>query len=228
MLSYGSRIGSGVRLWCYRHVPGLAPAARFAYRFVAGHRTLASVLTRRSGEKVNSLFAGPPITMRATWFLRLLGIDLPHRILVLLEPGRRIDRSRRHSARGALVRRAAKSVRDRSVPNLPDALLVQRQRFVPAFVVRQRSGTESVAHSADRAAFLSASIVVPLSLAERGGPGLYELPMGLPAFGSWLSQHLPGAIPTPSIAALIKVQSPPGRIFYSAGSCSDSCSCPAW
>ncbi len=155
-------------------------------------------------------------------------VGLPHRILLLLESDRRLDRSRRHSARGALVRRTAKSVRGRSVPNLPYALLVQRQRSLFALVVRSRSGIESVAHSANRAGGLSASAVDPLSLAERGGPGLYELPMGLPAFGSWISQHLPGAIPAPSVATLSKSRFLPGRIFCSFGSCSGSCSCPAW
>ena len=46
MLSYGSRTGSGFGLWCYDHVPGLAGAARYGYRFVAGRRALASTLTK--------------------------------------------------------------------------------------------------------------------------------------------------------------------------------------
>jgi predicted DCC family thiol-disulfide oxidoreductase YuxK len=74
MLSYESRIGSGFGLWCYGKIPGFAPAARCAYRLVAGHRALASALTRAlwgSGEKA---VCRPTYYHARSWFLRLLGL----------------------------------------------------------------------------------------------------------------------------------------------------------
>src|SRR5271165_5374073 len=41
-----------------------------------------------------------------------------------------------------------------------------------------------------------------LSFALRGWPGLHELPVGLSAFGSRLSQHLPGTGSLPPIETL--------------------------
>jgi predicted DCC family thiol-disulfide oxidoreductase YuxK len=74
MLSYGSGIGSGFGLWCYRHLPGFAPAARSGYRFVANHRGLASALTKALwGKGENAVCRATYYTAR-TWFLRLLGV----------------------------------------------------------------------------------------------------------------------------------------------------------
>ncbi len=203
-------IGSGFGLWCYRQVPGFAAATRYGYRFVAGHRSLASALTKALWGKRRGCCLPPYLLQCAYLVSSAARIGLLNRILVLLEPGRRIDRSRRNSAGGALAGRTAESVRDGSVPIIPDALLVQSRRFVPAFSVCSRSRTESSAYSADRATFLSDSVVGPLSFAQRGGAGLYELSMGLPASGSRFSQHLPGAIPTLSIATLSKSHLPLG------------------
>src|SRR6202043_417345 len=55
-----------------------------------------------------------------------------------------------------------------------------------------------------RAPMLSDPVMGPLSFAECGGSDLYELSMGLPAFGSRLSQHFSGAVPGLPIAALSK------------------------
>ena len=74
MLNYGSRIGSGLPLWFYRHLPGLAPAARLAYRFVAGHRTLASVLIKALWGKGEFALCRPTYYHGRNFFLRLLGL----------------------------------------------------------------------------------------------------------------------------------------------------------
>ena len=73
MLSYRSGAGSGLALWCYRHLPGYAAIARFGYRVVARHRELASLVT-------TALWgSGEDAVCRSTYyharrcFLRLLG-----------------------------------------------------------------------------------------------------------------------------------------------------------
>jgi predicted DCC family thiol-disulfide oxidoreductase YuxK len=74
MLSYGSRIGSGFGLWCYGRVPGFATLARQGYRFVAGHRALASTLTIGLWGKGEDAVCRPTYYNSRTWFLRLLGL----------------------------------------------------------------------------------------------------------------------------------------------------------
>jgi lipase maturation factor 1 len=74
MLSYGSRFGSGFGLWCYDHVPGFAAMARMGYRFVAGHRGLASSLTTALWGKGEDAVCRPTYYHGRTWFLRLLGL----------------------------------------------------------------------------------------------------------------------------------------------------------
>lgn len=74
MLSYEGRAGSGVGLWCYGKVPGFAPAARFAYRWVTGHRPLASTVTRLLWGSSESAVCRPTYYHARSWFLRLLGL----------------------------------------------------------------------------------------------------------------------------------------------------------
>jgi lipase maturation factor 1 len=74
MLSYGSRIGSGFGLWCYRRVPGLAAAAQYGYRLVASHRTLASALTKALWGNREDAVCRPTYYNARTWFLRSLGL----------------------------------------------------------------------------------------------------------------------------------------------------------
>jgi lipase maturation factor 1 len=74
MLGYGSRIGSGLGLRCYRQVPGFAALARGGYRFVAGHRLLASSLTKALWGKGEDAVCRPTYYHARTWFLRLLGL----------------------------------------------------------------------------------------------------------------------------------------------------------
>ena len=47
-LNWGDRPGflSKSAWWMYRHVPGFAPFTEICYRFVAGHRTFFSAITR--------------------------------------------------------------------------------------------------------------------------------------------------------------------------------------
>lgn len=47
-LNWGDHPGflSKFGLWTYQHVPGFAPLAEAGYRFVAGHRTFFSAVTR--------------------------------------------------------------------------------------------------------------------------------------------------------------------------------------
>jgi predicted DCC family thiol-disulfide oxidoreductase YuxK len=74
MLNYGSGIGSGFGLWCYRRVPGFAAAARHGYRFVAGHRTFASGLTKALWGKGEDAVCRPTYYNARAWFLRLIGL----------------------------------------------------------------------------------------------------------------------------------------------------------
>jgi hypothetical protein len=74
MLSYERRAGSGIGLWCYDKVPGLAPVARFAYRLVTGHRLLASSLTRLFWGSSDTAVCRPTYYHARSWFLRLLGL----------------------------------------------------------------------------------------------------------------------------------------------------------
>ncbi|MBV9105936.1 MAG: lipase maturation factor family protein [Verrucomicrobia bacterium] len=74
MLSYGSRIGSGFGLWCYQQVPGFASAARFGYRLVAGHREIASALTKTLWGRDEYAVCRPTYYIARTLFLRLLGL----------------------------------------------------------------------------------------------------------------------------------------------------------
>jgi lipase maturation factor 1 len=74
MLSYERRTGSGIGLWCYGKVPGFAPAARVAYRWVAGHRPLASALTRALWGSGENAVCRPTYYQARSWFLRLLGL----------------------------------------------------------------------------------------------------------------------------------------------------------
>jgi predicted DCC family thiol-disulfide oxidoreductase YuxK len=63
--------GRGWPLWLYEHVPGVAPASRFAYRQVASHRPL---LSRVSGWLWGPALV-PPGERFTTWlFLRLLAV----------------------------------------------------------------------------------------------------------------------------------------------------------
>jgi predicted DCC family thiol-disulfide oxidoreductase YuxK len=74
VLSYGSRIGSGFGLWCYEHVPGFAAAARSGYRLVAGHRNIASALTKALWGRGEYAVCRPTYYIARTLFLRLLGL----------------------------------------------------------------------------------------------------------------------------------------------------------
>jgi lipase maturation factor 1 len=74
MLSYRSQFGSGFGLWCYRHIPVFAGAARFGYRTVARHRELASVITTQLWGKSENAVCRPTYYNARTWFLRLLGL----------------------------------------------------------------------------------------------------------------------------------------------------------
>ena len=57
--------------WSYNHVPGFAPISEAVYKFIAGHRTFGSVMTRLLwGSDVQ-----PPTYFAARrWFLRALGL----------------------------------------------------------------------------------------------------------------------------------------------------------
>src|ERR1700722_16186505 len=70
--------------------------------------------------------------------------------------------------------------------------------------MRRRSRSESAPRNADRAFSLSGVALDPLSLAQRGRPGLYEFSVGLSPFGSRLSEHLPRNISVPSLSAIPK------------------------
>jgi predicted DCC family thiol-disulfide oxidoreductase YuxK len=74
VLSYGSRIGSGFGLWCYRQVPGFGAASRYGYRFVADHRSLAANVTKMLWGKGEDALCRPTYFHARTWFLRALGL----------------------------------------------------------------------------------------------------------------------------------------------------------
>ena len=74
MLSYGSRIGSGFGLWCYRQIPGFGAAARIGYRFVAVHRPLASAVTKALWGEGEDAVCRPTFYHARVWFLRVLGL----------------------------------------------------------------------------------------------------------------------------------------------------------
>jgi lipase maturation factor 1 len=73
MLSYRSGAGSGLALWCYRHLPGYAAVARFGYGVVARHRKLASIVTTALWGKGEEALFRPAYYHARRWFLRLLG-----------------------------------------------------------------------------------------------------------------------------------------------------------
>jgi predicted DCC family thiol-disulfide oxidoreductase YuxK len=74
MLSRGSQIGSGLAYWCYRHIPGYAPAARLGYRFVACYRNLASIVTTILWGRSEEAVCRPVYFHAQRWFLRLVGL----------------------------------------------------------------------------------------------------------------------------------------------------------
>jgi predicted DCC family thiol-disulfide oxidoreductase YuxK len=74
MLSYGSQAGSGLALWCYRRVPGYAPAARLGYRVIARHRRLASMITTILWGAGEEAVCRPTYFRAERWFLRLVGL----------------------------------------------------------------------------------------------------------------------------------------------------------
>ncbi|MBV8141024.1 MAG: lipase maturation factor family protein [Verrucomicrobia bacterium] len=74
MLSYGPQIGSGFGLWCCARVPGFAPASRWGYRLVAGHREIASALTKALWGSDEHAVCRPTYYIARTQFLRLLGL----------------------------------------------------------------------------------------------------------------------------------------------------------
>ncbi len=74
MLSYGSGIGNGLGLWCFRRIPGFAAATQYGYRVVANHRELASVLTKMLWGKGEDALCRPTFYHARSWFLRLLGL----------------------------------------------------------------------------------------------------------------------------------------------------------
>jgi lipase maturation factor 1 len=73
MLSYRSGLGSGLALWCYRHLPGCAAMARFGYGVVARHRELASLVTTALWGRGEEAVCRPTYYQARRCFLRLLG-----------------------------------------------------------------------------------------------------------------------------------------------------------
>ena len=75
MLSYGSRFGSGLGLWCYR--PGswfCLCGSIMGIDWLPVTAESHSLSPKRSGEKARMRFAGLPYYKARTWFLRLLGL----------------------------------------------------------------------------------------------------------------------------------------------------------
>jgi lipase maturation factor 1 len=74
MLSRGSQTGSGAAYWCYRWVPGFAPAARTGYGLVAHCRGLASIMTTLLWGRSEKAVCRPTYVDAQRWFLRLMGV----------------------------------------------------------------------------------------------------------------------------------------------------------
>src|SRR5580704_6622201 len=62
---------NGLSLWLYKHIPGCAPVAEWAYCFVARRRLAFSLLTRLLWGREGAL---PGYRLTAWVFLRLMGI----------------------------------------------------------------------------------------------------------------------------------------------------------
>ena len=132
MLSYGSRVGSGFGLWCYRQVPGFAAASQYGYRFVADHRTLAATVTQVLWGKGEDAVCRPTYFQARAWFLRVLGLIYLIAFWSFWSADRWIDWTRWNSAGGALAGRTAEPIRGGGLPIVSDALLVQCQRSFSA------------------------------------------------------------------------------------------------
>ena len=179
-------IGSGFGLWCYRQVPGFAAAARSGYRFVASHRSLASALTTGAlGKRRGCCLPAHLLTTARTWFLRLLGLIY---LIAFWSFWSQVDGLIGHD--GILpVAPWLDELRNRfgteAYRLFPTLCWFNAGDSFLHLLCGSRSRSESAAHSADRAPLLSDSVVGPLSFAQRGGPGLYELSSGITCFWKW-------------------------------------------
>ena len=70
----GSGFGKGLPLWCYQFVPGFALISRLAYRIVAHHRELASLITTLLWGRGEYAVCRPTFYNARRWFLRLIGV----------------------------------------------------------------------------------------------------------------------------------------------------------
>lgn len=73
-LSYRAGFGSGLPLWCFQQIPGCRPIFSSIYRWIAKHRTFASVFTTLLWGKGEDAVCIPTYYSARDWFLRLLGV----------------------------------------------------------------------------------------------------------------------------------------------------------